>query len=434
MNPTTLQTANWVVVGIGAVFAIVSLVVFFRILRRIVLKRRADDKGDGVDASSTANSQQFILATFQGVIQRQKAQEIELERLRRLEKERADYSQKINENISRNMPTGLMTINRHGIVTGSNPAAKEILHYTLLEGMHYSQILPNQKDFEEIFETCLLSGKRHHRVEMDVHLSDSQQKTLGISVSPIESAKEEITGVVCLISDLTELVALQKQVRMKEGLALLGEMAGGIAHEFKNSLATISGYAQMLEGESLPKEIELRLKMLRKEAAQLAGTVNRLLSFVKPQELNRNEMDLKFLLQELIEEIRMDNRFQNVFFGLEGKSLQYHGDESLLKSAFENLLLNAAEACFSKPDQGHVTCSLQDIVGDKSHRVLIKVSDDGCGIHDKDRERIFIPFFSTKSDGSGLGLAIVQKIILLHDGKIEVSSKTGQGTCFAVFL
>jgi signal transduction histidine kinase len=221
---------------------------------------------------------------------------------------------------------------------------------------------------------------------------------------------------------------------MKESLALLGEMAGGIAHEFKNSLATISGYAQMLEGESLPEELDLRLRMLRKEAARLAGTVNRLLSFVKPQELNRNVLDLRLLLQECMEEIRLDKRFKNVVFELEGGSFLFDGDESLLKSAFENLLLNAAESCLAKPDHGHVTCSLHGVVTDKSHKVVVKISDDGSGIEEEDREKIFIPFFSTKSEGSGLGLAIVQKIIFMHDGKIEVNSKTGQGTSFTILL
>ena len=310
MDSASLQTANWIVVGIGTVFAILSFIVFSRVLKRTALKQRAIDPGGLASTSSKSNSQAFMLATFQGVIQRQKAQERELERLRRLEKERADYSQKINENITRNMPTGLMTLNRHGIITSSNPAAKDILRYNVLEAMHYSHILPGQKDFEEIIETCLLSGKRYHRVEMEVHVAASQPKTLGISVSPIESTKEEFVGVVCLISDLTELVALQKQVRMKEGLALLGEMAAGIAHEFKNSLATICGYAQMLEGERLPEDIDLRLRMLRKEATHLAGTVNRLLNFVKPQELNRHELDLGLLLKECIEGIRIDSRFQ----------------------------------------------------------------------------------------------------------------------------
>jgi len=375
-----------------------------------------------------------MLATFQGVIQQQKEQERELQRLRQLEKERADLSQSINENITRNMPTGLITIDRSGIVSSSNPAAKEILQRKLFEKMLFTEVLPAAGTFAPMVQSCLQTGQRFHRVEVEVALAGNQHKTLGISMSPIKSAKDEISGVVCLISDLTELAALQKQVRLKEGLAFLGEMSAGIAHEFKNSLATISGYVQLVGNDELPPAVEASLKMIRKETSQLTSTINKFLNFAKPQQLNRQPLNLGQLLRDSVDEIRKDVRFQHVEYSFEGNARVYAGDESLLKSVFNNLLLNASESIEPDANRGQVSCTLLDLVGDRSHKTLVKVSDNGCGISSEDLHRIFVPFFTSKSSGSGLGLPIVQKIVLMHDGKVEVESKPGEGTCVNVYL
>ena len=408
------------------------IAVLLRVLRRTSSRRNAPD--DPPRAANSSNDQQFMLATFQGVIQRQKEQERELERLRQMEKERADLSQSINENITRNMPTGLITIERSGIISSSNPAAKEILQRKLLEKMRFSEVLPAEGAFAPMVESCLQTGQRFHRVEMEVLLGGTQHKTLGISMSPIKSAKDEISGVVCLISDLTELAALQKQVRLKEGLEFLGEMSAGIAHEFKNSLATISGYVQLVGNDALPPAVENSLKMIRRETSQLTSTINKFLNFAKPQQLNRQPLNLGQLLKDSLDEIRRDARFQHVKYSFEGNARVYAGDESLLKSVFNNLLLNASESIEPDANGGQVSCTLLDLVGDRSHKTLVKISDNGCGISSEDLQRIFIPFFTSKSSGSGLGLAIVQKIVLMHDGKIEVESKPGEGTCVNIYL
>jgi len=408
------------------------IAVLLRVLRRTSSRRSAP--ADPPRAANSSNNQQFMMATFQGVIQRQKEQERELERLRQLEKERADLSQSINENITRNMPTGLITIDRSGIISSSNPAAKEILQRKLLEKMRFSEVLPAEGAFAPMVESCLQTGQRFHRVEMEVLLGGTQHKTLGISMSPIKSAKDEISGVVCLISDLTELAALQKQVRLKEGLAFLGEMSAGIAHEFKNSLATISGYVQLVGNDALPPAVENSLKMIRRETSQLTSTINKFLNFAKPQQLNRQPLNLGQLLKDSLDEIRRDARFQHVKYSFEGNARVYAGDESLLKSVFNNLLLNASESIEPDANGGQVSCTLLDLVGDRSHKTLVKISDNGCGISSEDLQRIFIPFFTSKSSGSGLGLAIVQKIVLMHDGKIEVESKPGEGSCVNIYL
>jgi len=132
VNDRLLQTANWIVVGVGVFLAVLVVTALARMLRRS--SRLRNDISMPERPASSSNDQSFMLATFQGVIQRQKVQERELERLRQAEKERADFSQSINENITRNMPTGLIAIDRNGLVSSSNPAAKDILQRQLLDG------------------------------------------------------------------------------------------------------------------------------------------------------------------------------------------------------------------------------------------------------------------------------------------------------------
>ncbi|MEW5974906.1 MAG: ATP-binding protein [Acidobacteriota bacterium] len=426
MSSPALDPANFILLGIIAALAGAFLFVLFRLVRRTSARQSQNPR---VAAPSEPGNQQFMMATFEGVITKLKEQERELERLHRIEKERAELSQRISENITRNMPTGLVTINRNGVVTSSNPAAKEILQLQLLETLHYRQVLSASRSFQEMVADCLTTGKRYHRAEVETALNNATAKTLGISVSPIESGKGEISGVVCLISDLTELSALQRLVRLKEGLAMLGEMSAGIAHEFKNALATIAGYAQLLQDEALPQNLVLPVKMIRKETSKLTSTINEFLNYARPQSANRKELDLAALLRDCVGEIGMDPRFRHVRFHFEGDARAYQGDEVLLRSAFGNLLLNAAESIAADASGGEVHCTIRARNG-----LEVVIRDNGCGIEEADKEKLFIPFFTRKSEGTGLGLPIVQKIVLMHDGRIELESEVGAGTAFRIFL
>jgi PAS domain S-box-containing protein len=432
MHNRNLEPVHWILLGAGVLFIVLLLIALVRLMNRTSRKQTAHFTVP--DASY--NNQQFMMATFQGVIQRLKEQERELERLHRLERERADFNQNVSENITRNMPTGLITVNRNGIITSSNPAAKEIIQLRLLKNMHYKQILAARSylDLNGMIENCLQTGARYHRAEIEVTLDNSKSKTLGVSVSPIEGDQQAISGVVCLMSDLTELVALKKQLHLKEGLAMLGEMSAGIAHEFKNALATICGYTQILQDERLPPASNGTLKAIRKEASELTATINEFLNFAKPQPLNRKRFDVYELLNECVHEMAMDLRFKHIDFNITGQPYAYEGDELLLKSAFNNLLLNAAESIPRDEKPGNVTCQLQDLSKSRPHQVLICFKDNGCGIKTEYLEKIFLPFFTSKSQGTGLGLAIVQKIILMHDGKIEVESSAGLGASFKIYL
>ena len=152
----------------------------------------------------------------------------------------------------------------------------------------------------------------------------------------------KVSGALCLMSDLTELTALQKQIRWKENLAALGEMSAGIAHEFKNSLATISGYAQMIRSESKPGDTRDSAEKILDQTRALTHVVTEFLKFAKPLEICYETVAMEPLVERLAEELQ--ESLPKCKFAYEGTFLELPGDEALLRQALLNLARNGAES------------------------------------------------------------------------------------------
>src|ERR1700694_301037 len=152
----------------------------------------------------------------------------------------------MSEAVTHNMPAGLLLINSAGLVTSANPAAELALGVKALAYRRYNEVLGADTRLTQLIAGCLEQGRTFRREEVEYLAPSHDLRQLGVTISPILRGSNEVTGAICLLSDLTELAALQKQIHMKENLAALGELSAGIAHEFKNALATISGYAQMI--------------------------------------------------------------------------------------------------------------------------------------------------------------------------------------------
>src|SRR5271154_5650775 len=269
--------------GIGiAVVTLVLLAAVVLIAVALVQKYlRHDSSASGNGWSAPApdvdNPSAFMAASMQGVIEKLRAQEKELARLNLLAQERAQESERLTEEVTRNMPTGLLLVNATGAISSTNPAAEAALGIRQLRYRSYKEILGADSELTQMLTACIRDGKTFQRGEIEHLTSQGEVRNLGVTISPIYRAArasgksgvadnlthardpraqdKKISGALCLMSDLTELTALQKQIRWKENLAALGEMSAGIAHEFKNSLATISGYAQMIRSETAPGDV-----------------------------------------------------------------------------------------------------------------------------------------------------------------------------------
>ena len=228
--------------GIG-VLAVGWLVVY--LLRRFFQSTKEEHKGKiRASAPRTENPSAFMAASMQGVIQQLREQEKELERLHKIERERAEQTERLSEEVTRNMPAGLVVVNATGIISSSNPAAEQALGIRGLGFRRYSEALGQNSALTQLVAECLETGRIFRREEVEYVPPAGDTRHLGVTISPIRRSEGKISGVICLLTDLTELAALQQRMQLKENLAVLGELSAGIAHEFKNRLAPLKGFAQ----------------------------------------------------------------------------------------------------------------------------------------------------------------------------------------------
>jgi PAS domain S-box-containing protein len=335
----------------------------------------------------------------------------------------------LSKHITDKMPSGLITVNRSGRITGHNPASERIFGGTLERDCLLKDLVCEPRALEDLLKQCLDAGDVFTRVEFNVSISPGGGKRIGINLSPITNPDGEIEGAICLLSDLTEIVELQNQMKLRENFAALGEMSAAIAHEFKNSLATIVGYAQMSTTEAEVKTLQSYAREVHKESQTLSNMVTDFLNFARPVMTSIYEVDLAELLTTVIADLKnLRPGGYDVRFLASGDAL-VPCDATLMRQSFLNLLINATEAL---ENLGTISVSI-DAPPDRNH-VRVLVEDNGHGIREDLLPKIFFPFFTTKAQGTGIGLSLVQKIMLAHNGRIEVQSAEGKGTRFTVTL
>ena len=240
----------WTVLTSTAITLLAILVGGIFLLRKVV-QNSPGRKAENLDAAPrTENASAFMAASMQAVIKKLKEQEKELERLHKEERDRADLTERLSEEVTRNMPAGLLVVNAQRIITSANPAAELTLGQRGLNFRRFSEALGDRSDLSRLISNCLTTGKIFRREQIEHRDAAGDIRQLGVTISPIRKDNDDVSGAICLLTDLTELASLQKQMQLKENLAALGELSAGIAHEFKNALATISGYAQLIQSEN----------------------------------------------------------------------------------------------------------------------------------------------------------------------------------------
>ena len=205
-----------------------------------------------------------------------------------------------------------------------------------------------------MIEESLASGKPIVRRSLRLDSSTSTASHLGVTVSPIRSTGGALQGAICLFSDLSEVAELEEQLRLKDSLARLGELTAGIAHEFRNGLATIHGYARLLDLDRLPEEFRPYVTGIRAETEALRQVVTQFLNFAKPAELALARVDVGGLAERAAEEIRTEARARGGRVEVRGQFGAVDGDEVLLRQAFSNLCRNALEACTGAATPPHI--------------------------------------------------------------------------------
>jgi two-component system sensor kinase FixL len=267
-----------------------------------------------------------------------------------------------------------------------------------------------------------------HETEMVATRKNGEAFPASISFSVTEvGGRLYFTGIV---RDLTEAKALQEQVLQSERLAALGQMVAEITHEIKNPLMMIGGFAQQLaRGTEDEKKLE-KLNIITEEVKRLEQLLSDLREFYVTEAMASDPVNIAEVLEEVFSLAKGDFKKHKIRaeLKLDNDALIVAGDKGRLKQVFLNLVKNAIEAM-----EGGGRLSIQsNLSGD---RVEIVVTDDGCGMAEGEKEKIFSPFFTTKSHGTGLGLCISKRIIDRHKGSsFSVQSQEGVGTSFKIGL
>lgn len=365
---------------------------------------------------------EFVLETFQSVVAQLQQQRTALEQLSAEARERANSAEKFSERIVASLPSGLIAFDGAGLSMAINTPGRALLEVDgAALGESYKKLLGAHEELATMVGDCLQTGTVYRRTEIEAVSADGKLRRLGATVAPIELPPERgPRGALCLLTDITEVTELREQVALKNNLESLGEMSAGLAHEFKNAIATLQGYAQLLQNMELNDKAQVATGSLLNEVRNLSGMVTAFLNFARPQPLQLEEVSVVELITDCAVELRLEPVVDV------DPSLTVRADERMLRLALLNLMRNGAEA---NPDGDvFVNAERQD------NSTVIQVRDHGPGIAASDLQKIFIPFFTTKAKGHGIGLALTHRIITQHGGTLTAANAPNGGALFTIKL
>ena len=391
-------------------------------------------------SAKTSDEAAFVLETFQSVVAQLQAQQRELERLTAQASQRADSAERFNERIVASVPSGLIAFDSQGQATALNAPARVLLEVNgNALGQSVNVLFRKAPALSQMVDECLRTGKLYRREEIEAMDSEGHVQRLGATIAPIDpAAGSETRGALCLLTDITEVTQLREQVALKRNLESLGEMSAGLAHEFKNTIATLHGYAQLLQNLDLDENGKTAAASLLQEVRSLADMVTAFLNFARPQPLQMEDVPPWELVEECKRELEPVFEQRSIDISLEGGDLHdavIRADVRMLRQAVLNLMRNAAEAIPEENSVRRVSIDLsrqRDLEG--KDWIRIDIRDTGPGIAPPDLRRIFIPFFTTKPTGHGIGLALAHRVITEHGGSLTAANAPEGGAVFSIML
>ncbi len=335
-----------------------------------------------------------------------------------------------------NITTGILTVNEQNIITSANNVIETITGTPpdSLIGENITGFFPNfdlaEPNLRQTTDFTKVGGEKI-RIGYSHIIIQPAEKT----ASPDDSPQKIVT-----LRDISEIEILEKQVRQTEKLAAIGMMSASIAHDFRNPLTAISGSAQVLADDFLSSGTKNRTSyeltnIILRESNRLIVTIGDFLKFSRPEHADKELFSLQSCLDEVFQMCRADLSWP-LTCGIEitlDRTLDIWADEKQLFTVFTHLIQNALAFCPKRKERITITAHETKING-KQEVTEIAISDNGPGVPEKDREHIFEPFFTSRTDGTGLGLAIVKQTIEVHQGSIRVGEAKTGGALFTFVL
>lgn len=330
--------------------------------------------------------------------------------------------------IIESLTDSVIVVNTGLMVERCNRAAETLLGVSRSEmiGRSYQSIINGLGDAEKL-RNVFGKGTAFLDDERASLLPDKEVYVLA-SAAPIYSPDGDILGAVEVLRDITKVKSLEAKVELHKRMSALGQMAASVAHEIRNPLGTIEGFARLLKRDLADMPDHLRLASKIVEGAQnLNYVITNLLEYTRPAFVQSGECDASIIVYEAAETVAVKAAERRVKVDTQTLPVKFSGDARQIKQVIVNLALNAVEAC--EPGGAVIIKAFT-----RGRKCVISVEDNGSGISEEDMGRIFDPFFTKKSGGTGLGLALCHKIVTAHGGEMTVSSRQGEGSCFEVTL
>lgn len=433
-------------VVLGLAVAVVLLAIFFfralmRPYEKLLERARAalPAAPDGVPRAG--DDVEFLLATFDRALAALRSESGRGERAARGggaigasgaggAGEALDELSAVERTLGPQLESGLLMFDRAGALLAANPAAVELLGGEL-EALPAAgpaalrsaeSALASHPELLGVVSKAIADGRSIPRAAVTIERA-GRRVELGLTLQALRRGKQEgAGGYLVLFADVTDLTRRESEERFVAGLAQLGELSAGVAHELRNSLATVQGYLSLAARRALPAEAREEIDEARREAAELARIVDDFLTFARPGSGSLEPVDLAALVARATSDP-----------ALAGATLKLAlppappptvvGDPHLLQRALRNLLLNAVQATLARAAcdggaPGPVVVHLRRDAG----RATITIDDSGVGLAPEIRDRLFEPFASGRAGGAGLGLALARRIVLMHGGSLGLES------------
>jgi two-component system sensor histidine kinase HydH len=334
-------------------------------------------------------------------------------------------------NVVENMPDGLISIDAGGDIVTVNNRAREIF------GLKAKTLSDERRELTKKFRTFAqplleLLQKERPIIEQEVAYTRDEGESIPLSVSAARLISDdgEDLGAVFILRDLREIKELQERVTRSERLAALGGLAAGVAHEIRNPLSSIKGFAQFFLKKNPPGSQDHKYsEVMIQEVERLDRVISNLLDYAKPKEPVKEKTSLAAIIHRSIELVKDDATSKKVELVAEIEedipSVQVDRDQ--VTQVLLNIALNGLDAM---PKGGRLVIRCFQ----EKKSIIVEIEDTGHGISTEELPRIFNPFYTTKKTGTGLGLAIAHRIVENHGGTLSVKGTGKSGTTFRIVL
>ena len=331
--------------------------------------------------------------------------------------------------IVNSVAVGVLCIDLGGRVTLVNKMAQDILGLEAeqLVGRNYLEFSPymEMERFEEATRQLISTGEKVDDIRVGLTYPGQEKKTLEVNLNLLRNTSGIAIGMIVSFEDISGKLILEEQLRRAERMLMAGQLAAGAAHEIKNPLTTIKGFAQLLKN-SLPEEDRRAgyLDTVLNEVEQINRILNEMDSLAKVSLKKLDWVDIPKLLEEVLEEKQKSGRLDAILVkrSYEGAITPLFGDRESLKKAMLNLISNSIEAMDGK---GDLRLEVSSAMGGE---IVVVITDTGVGFSEEEKEKIFNPFYTKRPDATGLGLSISYKTIRDHGGTMFIESQIGRGT------